>query len=288
MSTPPAPAQRPSATALALSIVVNVEEGAQMSVEDGDRNPEAVDEMSIALRAPYRNFGNESNYEYGIRAGFPRVRGVLDGAGIPATWTCAALALERAPQVAEAIRDRGDEAASHGMRWIPQHRMEREAERAFLAAARDSIAATTGTAPAGHLSRYLHTENTRELLVQEGFTYHMDDYSRDEPYWAATQSGPIVVVPYAVDTNDMKMWASPGYTPGDWFEYARQTFDRLYAERREGFRLMSLGLHLRIIGRPGRIGWLERFLDHALSHDDVWPVRRRDLAAAFAAEHPYR
>lgn len=281
-STPP----RPSPTALALSIVINVEEGAEMSVLEGDRNPEAVDEMSIALRGPARNFGNESNYEYGIKEGFPRVLGVLDHASVPATWTCAALALERSPHIAAAIRDRGDEAASHGARWLPQHRMDEDTERAFLVRARDSIERTTGTAPSGHLSRYLHSERTRELLVQEGFRYHMDDYSGDEPFWADTPSGRIVVVPYAIDTNDMKMWATPGYAPRDWLMYAIDTFDRLYAERREGFRMMSLGLHLRIIGRPGRIGALECFLDHALSHDDVWPVRRRDLADAFAAAVP--
>ncbi len=277
---------RPSETPLALSIVVNVEEGAEMSLAEGDRNPEAVDEMSMALRGPARNFGNESNYQYGIKEGFKRVLGALDRSGVPATWTCAALALERAPQIARAIRERGDEASSHGLRWLPQHRMDEATERAFLAGARDSIERTTGTAPVGHLSRYLHTERTRELLVQEGFEYHMDDYSGDEPFWDNTPSGPIVVLPYAIDTNDIKMWAAPGYTAHDWLKYAIDTFDRLHAERQPGFRMMSLGLHLRIVGRPGRIGMLERFLDHALSHSEVWPVRRRDLAAAFAAEHP--
>jgi allantoinase len=190
---------------------------------------------------------------------------------------------------AEACRHssvRGDEAACHGLRWLPQHRMDLATEREFIVAARDSIARATGTAPAGHLSRYLHTEHTREILVQEQFRYHMDDYSGDEPFWDSTPSGPIVVLPYAIDSNDMKMWATPAYTPRDWLEYAIDTFDRLYAERREGFRMMSLGLHLRIIGRPGRIGALERFLAHVRAHDDVWPVRRRDLADAFAAAVP--
>lgn len=277
---------RPSETSLALSVVVNVEEGAEMSPMDGDRNPDAVDEMSLALRGPERNFGNESNYRYGIKEGFPRILAALDRYGLPATWTCAAVALERAPQIAAAIRDRGDEAASHGLRWLPQHRMEPDAEREFLVAARDSIATMTGTAPVGHLSRYLHSADTRDILVQEGFAYHMDDYSGDEPFWASTPSGPIVVVPYAIDTNDMKMWATPGYTARDWLDYAVDTFDRMYTERRPGFRMMSIGLHLRIIGRPGRIGALERFLDHAVAHPDVWPVRRRDIAAAFAAAVP--
>ncbi len=257
-----------------------------MSMADGDRNPEAVDEMSMVLKAPTRNLGNESNYAYGIKEGFPRVLAALDVAGMPATWTCAALALERAPQLAAAIHERGDEAASHGYRWIPQHRMERDAERDFLLNARSSIERTTGVAPVGHLSRYLLTENTRELLVETGFRYHMDDYSGDEPFWSTTAAGSIVVLPYAIDTNDMKMWAAPGYTARDWLDYAIDSFDRMYAERREGFRMMSLGVHLRIIGRPGRIGAYERFLAHVNAHEDVWPVRRCDLAAAYAAAVP--
>jgi peptidoglycan/xylan/chitin deacetylase (PgdA/CDA1 family) len=281
-----AAAARPSPTSLGFSLVVNVEEGAEMSIVDGDRNPEPVDELGLALKGDLRNRGNESNYAYGINEGFPRVASLLDRFSIPATFTCAAVALERAPQVAEYIADRGHEAASHGLRWIHQFRMEPEVERAFLVEARDSIAASVGEPPVGHLSRYLVSDSTRDLLVQEGFSYHMDDYSADEPFWDLTPSGPIVVLPYALDSNDMKMWVEPSYTPDQWLAYAIDTFDTLYAERREGFRMMSLGVHLRIIGRPGRIRALERLLAHVASHDDVWPVRRRDLAAAFAAAHP--
>jgi peptidoglycan/xylan/chitin deacetylase (PgdA/CDA1 family) len=207
----------------------------------------------------------------------------LDSAQVPATWTCAAVALERAPHVADAIVARGDEVACHGYRWTHQFRLDEQEERDFIATARDSIEQTTGRRPRGHLSRYLHTPLTREILVQEGFEYHMDDYSRDEPFWDVTPSGPIVVLPYAIDTNDMKIWASGSYTPEMWLRYAVDTFDTLYAERREGFRLMSLGLHLRIIGRPGRVWALTRFLEHVRSHDDVWPVTREQLVAEFAA-----
>jgi peptidoglycan/xylan/chitin deacetylase (PgdA/CDA1 family) len=161
--------------------------------------------------------------------------------------------------------------------------MEEETERAFLRRAADSIERTVGTRPVGHLSRYLLTERTRRLLVEEGFRYHMDDYSADAPFWDRTDAGPIVVVPYAIDTNDMKMWSVPASTPDEWLAYAGRTLDVLAAERRPGFRLMSLGLHLRIIGRPGRIWALERFLTEAAGRDDVRFVRRRDLADAFAA-----
>jgi peptidoglycan/xylan/chitin deacetylase (PgdA/CDA1 family) len=275
---------RPSPTALALSIVVNVEEGAEMTPAEGDRAAEPVDELGVVVKPGVRNFGNESNYRYGIKEGFPRIARLLDEYGVRATWTTAAVALEKAPQIAAFIRDRGDEATSHGHRWIHQFRMDEDAEREFLRNARDSIARSVGTPPSGHLSRYLLTERTREILVQEGYTYHMDDYSGDEPFWDVTPSGPIVIVPYAIDTNDMKMWTDPAYTPRDWCGYMIDTFDQLYAERREGHRMMSVGLHLRIAGRPGRIGAFRRFIEHVRSHDDVWWAHRREIAAAFAAD----
>lgn len=276
-------ADRPSDDALAVSIVVNVEEGAELSVLDGDRRAEPVDELGMAVPDGLRNHGNESNYRYGLNEGFSRVAVLLDRFEIPATWTCAALALERAPHIAAFIRDRDDEAASHGWRWVPQHRMDEQVERDFLRRAADSIERSVGVRPAGHLSRYLVTDRTRRLLVEEGFRYHMDDYSADEPFWDRTEAGPIVVVPYAIDTNDMKMWSNPAYGPEQWLAYAVRTLDTLLAERRPGFRLMSLGLHLRIIGRPGRIWALERFLEHARGREGVWFVQRRDLAGAFAA-----
>jgi peptidoglycan/xylan/chitin deacetylase (PgdA/CDA1 family) len=266
--------------------VVNVEEGSELGVLPDDEHNERVDEMGIALRDGYRNHGNVSNYRYGLLEGFPRVLRELERADLPSTWTCSALALERAPEIAAAIASRGDEAASHGYRWTHQFRMAAAEEREFLVQARDSIERTVGRRPVGHLSRYLHTARTRDLLVQEGFTYHMDDYSRDEPFWDRVESGPIVVVPYAIDTNDMKMWSDAGYTPDMWLRYAIDTFDTLYAERQAGFRMMSLGLHLRIIGRPGRIWALRKFLEHVLDHDDVWPVTRQQLAEDFARSVP--
>jgi allantoinase len=273
----------PEGRRLALSIVVNVEEGAEMSILDGDDRPEPVDEMGIALKGERRNHGNESNYRYGLNEGFPRLVGVLDRFGMAATFTCAAVALERSPQVAEAIRRRGDEAASHGWRWVHQFRMDPDEERAFLRRTVASITDTVGTRPVGHLSRYLHTDHTRRLLVEEGFTYHMDDYSADEPFWASTEAGSIVVVPYAMDTNDMKLWAEPSYTPRQWLEYAVDTFDHLRAEGADRPRMMSVGLHLRVIGRPGRIRALEAFCEHVAGCDDVWVTTRRAIAEHFAA-----
>jgi allantoinase len=286
------PGRWPNGSSLALSIVVNVEEGAEMNVADGDRSPESVDELGITLTKPVRNYGNESNYQYGIKEGFGRIASLLDRYEFAATWTCAALALERAPHIAAFLAARGDEAASHGHRWVHQFRMDEDEERAFLLAAANSIEMSTGTRPAGHLSRYLLTPNTRRLLVELGFRYHMDDYSGDEPFWDMTDAGPIVIVPYAVDTNDMKFWNAPGYRPDDWLAYNIDTFDQLLREGREGDRrrMMSTGLHLRIIGRPGRVVALERFFEHVRTRmneqNDVWITTRRAIASAFADSVP--
>ncbi len=277
----------PEGARLALSLVVNVEEGAEHRVADGDRGPEPVDELlPVSPKSLVRNHGNESNYAYGIKAAAPRILKLLDRHGVRATWTAAALALERAPWLAAAIAARGDEVCAHGYRWAAQFHMDEAEERDFIVSARDSIARTTGTAPAGWLSRYLHTDATRRLLAEAGFAYHMDDFSDDQPFWDAPGGQPIVVLPYALDSNDMKMWSAPGLTPDDWLRYAIDTFDWLYEEGASEPRMMSLGTHLRIIGRPGRIGALHRFLEHVRSRDGVWIAARRDIAAHFAAHAP--
>ncbi len=274
----------PDGARLALSVVVNVEEGSEMSLRDGDRGPEPVDELGVVLKKAIRNFGNESNYEYGIKAGFPRVARLLDEYGVHCTWTAAALALERAPAIAAYIRDRGDETCSHGWRWVHTFTMSEQDEREFIRKAVTSIERTTGTRPVGWLSRYLLTANTRRLLAEEGFLYHMDDYSDDTPFWADAGGRPIVVVPYVLDCNDMKFWLSPALTPAAWTDYACRTFDWLYEEGATAPRMMSLGLHLRVIGRPGRIGALRDFLEYVKGRPGVWYATRREIAECFAAQ----
>jgi allantoinase len=276
----------PDSARLAMSFVVNVEEGAEMSPRDGDAGPDPVDELGIAIRRPLRNFGNESNYRYGIRAGAPRVLGLLARHRVRATFTAAAVALERAPDLAREIVAGGHEVCAHGYRWVHQHRMRADEERDFIQKAVASIEKTTGRRPDGWLSRYLHTPDTRRLLIEEGFAYHMDDYGDDAPSWDIVDGRAIVVLPYTLDTNDMKLWTAPSLTPADWLAYAVETFDVLYEEGATASRMMSLGVHLRIIGRPGRIRALERFVRHVKSHDDVWIATRRDIAAWWAARHP--
>lgn len=277
----------PDDAKVALSVVVNVEEGAEGSILDGDRGMEPVDELGIFVKGPLRNFGNESNYQYGIKAGFPRVARLLDKYDIKATWTTCALALERSPQIAAYIRDRGHEACSHGWRWQAQHRMEEDQEREYIRKAVTSIEKTTGTRPYGWLSRYLHTENTRRLLAEEGFTYHMDDFSDDLPFWEDVAGKPFLIMPYALDSNDMKFWTDPALTPDQWLKYATDTFDWLYEEGNAGEpKIMSLGLHLRVIGRPGRIGAFEAFLKHVRSRQGVWVATRLEMAESFARQYP--
>ena len=273
----------PNAAQLALSIVVNVEEGAESTIADGDRGPEPVDELGIVLKKPVRNYGNESNYRYGIKAGAPRVMRLLREHKIRATFTAAALALERAPELAREIVAQGHEVCSHGYKWVHQFHMKEDDERAFIRKAVESIRATTGERPYGWLSRYLLTENTRRLLQEEGFLYHMDDYSDDQPFWETVNAKPMVIMPYALDTNDMKFWTDPALSPEQWLRYAIDTFEWLHAEGRDAPRMMSIGLHLRIIGRPGRIGALQRLFEHVTKKPNVWITTRRAIAEHFAA-----
>lgn len=279
----------PNGAACALSIVVNVEEGSEQSLARGDKGMEPVDELGVFVKGPLRNYANESNYLYGIKAGAPRVIKLLKQYDIAASWTVAAMSLETHPELAQAIVELGHEPVSHGYRWVHQFRMDEEAERAFIRKAVESITQTCGVRPYGWLSRYLYTENTRRLLIEEGFAYHMDDFSGDVPFWDrdTVPGKPIAIVPYQVDSNDMKMWTDQAFGPEQWLAYAVRNFDQVLREGREGNpKMISLGLHLRIIGRAGRIWALEQFLAHVRKHDDVWIATRHQIAQALAAVGP--
>ena len=288
----PKPYAWPGGARLALSVVVNVEEGAEASILDGDKYPEPVDEMGIALKRPLRNYGNESNYRYGICRGAPRVLRLLDKYRIRATFTACALALERAPELACEIVRQGHEVTSHGYRWQHQFLMEEDDEREYIRKAVASIERTVGRRPQGWLSRYLMTGNTRRLLAEEGFLYHMDDLGDDEPSWDSVAGRPIVVLPYQIDNNDMKMWTDPACTPDHWLKYAIDNLDWALAEGEHEVNMMSIGLHLRIIGRPGRIWALEKFLAYAaelaVRPDGVWIATREEIARHFATQMPWR
>ena len=279
----------PNGAKMALSIVVNVEEGSEMTVARGDRGMEPVDELGIHIKSPIRNYGNESNYLYGIKAGAPRVVRLLKEFEVMASWTVAALSLENHPEIAEAIAELRHEPVSHGYRWVHQFKMDEAQEREFIQKAVSSIEKTVGVRPYGWLSRYFHTDNTRRLLIEEGFAYHMDDYSGDVPFWdkSTVEGRPIAIVPYQLDSNDMKMWTDPAMTPEQWVNYAVRNFDQIYREGVEGNpKMMSLGLHLRIIGRPGRIWALEKFFRHVRAHPDIWIAGRHQIAQHLATVDP--
>ncbi|MFN5085517.1 MAG: polysaccharide deacetylase family protein [Novosphingobium sp.] len=279
----------PGGAKMALSVVVNVEEGSEQTIARGDKGMEPVDELGIFIKAPIRNYANESNYLYGIKAGAPRVVKLLKAFDIMASWTVAALSLENHPEIAEAIVELGHEPVSHGWRWVHQFRLNEEQEREFIRKAVTSIEQTCGVRPHGWLSRYMLTDNTRRLLIEEGFSYHMDDYSGDVPFWdrETVPERPMVIVPYQLDNNDMKMWTDPAMTPEQWLAYAIRNFDQVYREGLEGNpKMMSLGLHLRIIGRPGRIWALEEFFRHVRQHDGVWVTTRKAIADHFAQTVP--
>lgn len=277
----------PDEAKIALSIVVNVEEGAEATIKDGDRGPEPVDELRISLKKAVRNYGNESNYQYGVKAGAPRVMDLLERHGVIATFTAAAVALERAPVLAERIAAGGHEVCAHGHRWVHQFHMDEATERKFIEDAAISIEKSVGVRPSGWLSRYLLTPNTRRLLIEAGYDYHMDDYSDDLPFWHVGDDGRIVVMPYALDSNDMKMWTDPAYTPDQWLKYATDSFDWLYDEGVAGApKMMSLGVHLRIIGRPGRIGAFDAFLKHVRERSGVWIATRKAIRDRWVEAHP--
>jgi peptidoglycan/xylan/chitin deacetylase (PgdA/CDA1 family) len=282
----------PNGARLALSLVINVEEGAEQNISDGDKGPDPVDELQAIPHKPIRAHANETNYQYGLIEGLPRIIKLLDEFKAPATWTAAGLALERAPDAAKAIISRGDEICCHGYRWAPQFLMDETEERDFITKGRDVIASVANVRPLGWLSRYLHTDNTKRILVEEGFLYHMDDFSRDEPFWDYVKLSdgeslkPLIILPYALDTNDMKFWLTPAFSPQDWLAYLKDTFDCLYAEGADRMRIMSVGLHLRIVGRPGRIWALRAFLEYVAGKPDVWMSTRLDLAKTFATMMP--
>jgi peptidoglycan/xylan/chitin deacetylase (PgdA/CDA1 family) len=229
----------------------------------------------------------ESVYEYGSRAGIWRLFRVFDAAGVPVTFFAAAVALERNPAVAAKLADRGDEAAGHGYRWSNHFEMTREEEREAIRLGVESIARTVGTRPLGWYCREMSV-NTRELLVEEGgFLYDSECYNDDLPYWTRVHGRPHLVVPYTLVVNDARFVLAQGYgSPEHFLEYAKATVDRLRDDGDDVSRMMSIGLHPRFSGQPGRADALARFVDYAQSLGDVWFARRIDIAREFAAQHP--
>lgn len=272
----------PGGARLAVSVVVNIEEGAELSIGDGDFRNEAIYEAVEEVQGR-RDLCMESHFEYGPRAGWPRIRAVLARHTIAATLNACGRAIERTPWIAaEAVAD-GHEVAAHGWRWERHVDMDEATERRAIARTVEAITQAAGIPPRGWHTRSATSMRTRDLLLEQGgFLYDSNAYNDDLPYVVDGPAGPHVVLPYAFDTNDMRFFNRGGFTFGsDFARYCCDAFDWLYAEGASAPRMLSIGLHTRMIGRPGRIAGLDQFLTHALGHEGVWFATRAQIAEAW-------
>ena len=288
-ATPP-DAAWPDGAKIAVQCVVNYEEGGENNVLHGDAASEAfLSEIVGAVAWPgQRHWNMESIYEYGARAGFWRLHRLFTGMGIPVTVYGIATALARAPEQVAAMLDADWEIASHGLKWIEYKDFTREAEAADMAEAVRLHTEVTGQSPRGWYTGRC-SENTVDLVTEHGgFDYVSDSYADDLPYWHHAHGRDQLVIPYTLDANDMRFATPQGFNAGDQFyAYLKDSFDALYAEGVEGApKMMSIGLHCRLIGRPGRVQALKRFLKYAAGHDGVWFARRIDIAEHWAKMHP--
>ena len=288
--TPPDP-KWPHGARLAVQIVMNYEEGSEYSIQDGDGFSE--DQLTEgASRVPHgtRDLTAESVYEFGSRVGFWRLMRLFAERDIPITVFGCALALERHPEAAAAIVEAGHDICCHGWRWVKHWLLSEAEERDHIQRAVASLEKLTGSRPLGWYCRYGPSDNTRRLVVEEGgFLYDSDAYNDELPYWVTVEGKPHLVIPYTNDVNDTKFAHPGGFGTGDdYFAYVKDTFDFLYEEGRWRPRMMSMGLHMRLIGRPGRAAALGRVLDYIGGHDKVWICRREDIARHWIAQHPYR
>jgi allantoinase len=283
-------AKWPNAARVAVQIVVNYEEGSEYNLVDGDGRVEVglAEAPGGRMPAGRRDLAFETMYEYGSRVGIWRLLGVFAERRVPITVFGCALALERNPQVAEAITKAGYDVCCHGWRWEEHFTLSEDEERERIARAVESIARTTGERPLGWYCRFGPSENTRRLLVEEGgFLYDSDAYNDEVPYYVTVENRPHLVVPYTMDANDGKFAPAGGFgTPFDFENYLTATFDRLYLEGEERPAIMSIGLHPRITGRPARAQALAAFIDHVIRHDRVWICRRIDIARHWLETHP--
>ena len=285
----PPPAQWPAGARIAMQFVLNYEEGGENCVLHGDPASEVfLSEIVGAAQWPgQRHPSMESIYEYGSRVGVWRLLDLFARHEIPLTVFGVAMALERNPAVAEAAMAAGHEICSHGYRWIDYRDVPEDVEREHLERAIEIIRSLTGERPLGWYTGRT-SERTRALVVEEGgFLYDADDYNDDLPFWTEVNGKSHLVVPYTLDNNDMRFATPQGFNSGDQFySYLRDAFDVLYAEGEHTPRMMSVGLHCRLVGRPGRLAALARFIEHTRRFDDVWYGRRIDIARHWRAMHP--
>ncbi len=281
----PPDARWPGGARLALSFVLNYEEGAENTVLNGDAGSELyLHEVPGGTPRAERDLSTESQFDYGARAGLWRILRLFRERNLPLTIYAVGRALELHPEAGQAFAEAGHEVASHGWRWIDYRRVPEHVEREHIARCAEVIERTTGSRPVGWYTGRI-SQRTRRLVAEHGgFLYDSDSYADDLPYYVRAAGKPLLVVPYTLDNNDMKFAVPPGFSANDGFtQHLTDSFDLL---RREGGRMMSVGLHCRLAGRPARAAALERFLDHVARHSDVWVCRRAEIARHWLAQHP--
>lgn len=281
----------PGGAGLAVNFVLNVEEGSEYSIGDGDGRSESALSEVRASRIPQgsRDLAVESMYEYGSRVGFWRLHDLFRARNVPLTIFASALALERAPDIAAAIAATDWDICAHGYRWIEQYQLGVDAEAEHIALAHASLLKSVGRAPRGWYCRYSASMATRGLVVAHGgYDYDSDAYNDDLPYWTDVNGAPHLVVPYTMVTNDAKFLSGDVFSSRDFADMLIDSFDVLRAEAAVKTRMMSVGLHSRIIGHPGRLAGLIRFLDHVAQQPDVWICGRDQIAEFWRMNVPPR
>jgi putative urate catabolism protein len=289
----PPHADWPNAARIAVQFVLNYEEGAENCVLHGDPGSEQfLSDIAGAAAYPARHMSMESIYEYGSRVGAWRILDEFERRRLPLTVFGVAMAMQRNPDFVKACLEQGHEIASHGWRWISYQTVDVEQEREHLARAVRVHTELTGTAPTGWYTGR-DSPNTRRLLVEHGgFEYDSDYYGDELPFWTSVELAdgcrqPHLIVPYTLDANDMRFATASGFSTAEqFFQYLRDSFDVLYAEGAERPRMMSIGMHGRLLGRPGRFIALQRFLDHIARHERVWVCRRIDIARHWRVRYP--
>ena len=277
----------PGGARIAVSLVVNYEEGAEYSTMDGDSHHETNGEVPSPVPAGDRDLNNESFFEYGSRVGVWRLLDMFRRYEVASTFFCCALALERNPGVAREIPGQGHEVCGHGYRWEEYHLMDRDAERDAIAKTVESLQRTTGERTVGWFTRYGPSVNTRDLVVEHGgFVYDSIGLNDDLPYYVTVKELPWLVVPYSMETNDARFWRGGLVSVNDFYDYLKDTFDVLYEEGRTHPKMMSVGLHCRIAGRPARSRAVERFLQYARQMPGVWFARRDEIARWWLERYP--
>lgn len=288
----PPDAAWPGGAKIAISLVLNYEEGGENNILHGDSGSEAF-LSDVAGAAPWpgqRHWNMESIYDYGARAGFWRLHRLFTGMAVPVTIYGVTSALARNPEQVAAMQQAGWEIASHGLKWIDHRDMPEEAERAQIVESIRLHTEVVGTAPRGWYTGRCSL-NTVRLTAETGqFDWISDTYDDDLPYWLEVGPRDQLVIPYTLEANDMRFATAPGYIEGQqFFQYLKDSFDTLYAEGEAGqAKMLSIGLHCRLIGRPGKAAGLKRFLDYAKSHNSVWFARRIDIAQHWAKTHPHK